>query len=173
MYNEKEIIEFLNLPSLPKKKWDGKSSFVNGVAVLNYADGEQGYAVASFDAQNESSPRIKKVFDIRQYVGIEDIFVVPSYMDGDVNEMDLDEQSKEKAKEILGEAEGLENEGVSKDDELENPKNEYYFDNITNDDEARAYIQSYNSRNRIKGRLPKTHEGLVMRLAAIYSDTRK
>ena len=87
--------------------------------------------------------------------------------------MDLDEQSKKKAKEMLKEARELENDGVEKNDELENPKNEYYFDHITNDDEAKAFIQSYNSRNRIKGRIPTTHEGLVMRLAVIYSDTQK
>jgi hypothetical protein len=87
--------------------------------------------------------------------------------------MDLDEQSKKKVKGLLDEAKELENEGVEDDNALKKPKNEYYFDHITNDDEAKAFIQSYNSRNRIKGRIPTTHDGLVMRLAVIYSDTLK
>ena len=31
---EKEVIKYLNIPSIPKKEWDGKSSFSKGVALL-------------------------------------------------------------------------------------------------------------------------------------------
>lgn len=173
---EKEVIEHLGLPSIPNKAWDGKTGFQKGVAVLEMRDGHEAYGVCVFNPDNgDKTPSIVKVFGIEPFASIKKVFVVPTYMttEEEIKDMDLDEQSKKKAKEMLKEAKELENEGIEKNDELENPKNEYYFDHITNDDEAKAFIQSYNSRNRIKGRIPTTHEGLVMRLAVIYSDTQK
>ena len=172
---EQEVIKALGLPSIPKKEWDGKSSFDKGVAVLKMRDEREAYGVCSFDAQADKSPRIVKVFGIEPFVGIGKVFVVPSYMtsEEEIKDMDLDEQSKKKVEQILGEAKELENEGTKEDDELKNPKNEYYFDHITNDEEAKAFIRSYNSRNRIKGKIPSTHDGIIMRLAVIFSDTRK
>jgi len=172
---EQEVIKALGLPSIPKKEWDGKSSFDKGVAVLKMRDEREAYGVCSFDAQEDKSPRIVKVFGIEPFIGVDKVFVVPSYMtsEEEIKDMDLDEQSKKKVKQVLMEANELENENVSDNDELTKPKNEYYFENITNDEEARAFIQAHNSRNRIKGRIPSTHEGLVMRLAVIYSENIK
>ena len=173
---EKEVIQHLGLPSIPTKAWDGKTGFQKGVAVLEMRDGHEAYGVCAFDPDNgDKTPSVVKVFGIEPFASIKKVFVVPTYMttEEEIKDMDLDEQSKKKAKEMLKEARELENEGIEKNDELENPKNEYYFDHITNDDEAKAFIQSYNSRNRIKGRIPTTHDGLVMRLAVIYSNTLK
>ena len=172
---EKEIINFLALPSIPKREWDGKSSFDKGVAVLHLMDDRECYAVCAFDASLDESPRITKVFGIEPFIGIKNVFVVPSYMStsDEIKDMDLDEQSKKNVKQVLSEANELENENVSGNDELTKPKNEYYFENITHDEEARAFIQAHNSRNRIKGRIPSTHDGLVMRLAVIYSENLK
>lgn len=172
---EKEIIAYLGLPSIPARKHDGKTSFDKGVAVLELFDDRYAYAVCSFDATTDAQPRINKVFGTEPFLRIKEIFVVPNYMSNieDIKDMDLTEDSKKKAEELLREAKELENEGVEEDNDIVNPKNEYYFDNITNDDEAKAFIQAYNSRNRIKGRIPTTHDGLVMRLAVIYSDTKK
>lgn len=167
--NEKEVVAWLNLPSIPKKKWDGKSSFLDGVAVLEYADGGLGYAIATFDAQNDPEPRIKKVFGMRQYVGIQDIYVVPSYMDENIDDMDLDERSKAKAKEVLDEAKELEEEGTKE----ENPMSqlpEWIFPEITNADEAQAWLRRYNSMNHIKGKLPQSETSLKLRLYSIYSE---
>ena len=172
---EKEIISHLNLPSIPKKEWDGKSSFSKGVALLSLQGEREAYAVASFDADVDKKPNIVKVFGIEPFVSIKQIFVVPTYMttEEEIKDMDLDEQSKKKVQQVLDEAKEIENEGVVGDEELEKPKNEYYFDHITNDEEAKAFIRSYNSRNHIKGKIPSTHDGIVMRLAVIFSDTRK
>lgn len=173
---EKELLKYLNLPSIPKKEWDGKSSYDKGVAIVCLADERKQFAVSKFDKNRDSEPRIVKTFGYEPFVKIERILVVPEYMATaeDIDKMDLDEQSKKKAEEILKEAKEIENEGKDGDDELTNPKNEYYFDNIHNDEEARAFIKSYNETNRIKrGKIPSTHEGLIMRLAVIYSDTLK
>ena len=170
---EKEVLDYLNLPAIPKREWNGKDSFKVGVAIVDLQYGGQAYAVATFDAENNTRPRIKKVFGMDWFTEIATIYVVPSYMDNNVEEMDLDQESKKKAQQILDEAKEIENEGVEVNDELSKPKNEYYFDAVHSDEEAKAFIQSYNSRNRIKGRIPTTHEGLVMRLAVIYSEQNK
>lgn len=167
---EKEICEQMRLPSIPKKEWDGKSSFKNGVAVVKTLFGDAAYAVASFDADFDKEPRIKKVFGQEIFREIMRVFVVPEYMDVDcVKDADLDDVSKKRAEELAKEAKEIEDEGLQ--EEVTLPDNEYMFDNIHNDDEAKAFIQSYNSRNRIKGRIPSTHEGIVMRLSVIYADT--
>lgn len=171
---EKTICEYLHLPSIPKKTWDGKASFDKGVAVVGMHNEREAYAVAKYDAEKDTKPRIVKVFSQEPFREVKTIFVVPNYManEEDVKTMDLDEGSKKKAEEILKEATEIENEGT--EEKVEESTNEYYFDNITNDDEAKAFIKSYNERNRIKrGRIPSTHEGLVMRLAVIWSEINK
>ena len=168
---EKEICEYLNIPSIPKKRWDGKKSFMHGVAVTNLLGGAQAYAVVSFNADEDKKPRIKKVMTIEQYVDFGDIFVVPSYMDSDVDNMDLDDESKESAKFLVDEA----NEVISSeiDDEPKPEQSEYFFDNITNDEEATAFIRAYNKKKKSKGKIPRTHEGILMRLSVIYSELNK
>lgn len=172
---EKEVIEYLNLPSLPKKEWDGKTSFGRGVAVVGLRGEREAYAVATFDSEKDKEPRIIKVFGGEPFDGIKAVFVVPAYMskESDVDGMDLDEESKKKAREILKEAEEVESEGVEEKSFLPVDK-EYYFDNIHNDEEGRAFIEAYNKRNKIrKGKVPNTHTGIVMRLAVIYSEMNK
>ena len=173
---EKEVLEYLNIPSIPKKEFDGKTAFSKGVAVVETIGKQEAFAIASFNPDNgDKEPKIVKVFGIEPFRKINKIFIVPSYMntEEEIKDMDLDEQSKTKVQQVLDEAKEIENEGVVGDKELEKPKNEYYFDHITNDEEAKAFIRSYNSRNHIKGKIPSTHDGIVMRLAVIFSDTRK
>lgn len=169
--NEKEVCEYLCIPSVPKKKWDGKKSFKNGVAVTELVGSGQAYAVATFDAERDKEPRIKHTFNIEPFSNIGDIYVVPSYMDTDVDVMDFDDVSKRAAKVLVEEAKELE-EG---DGEEKNPlpANEYFFDHIHNDEEAAAYIKSYNKANKIRARIPKTHDELVMRLSVIWSESKQ
>lgn len=169
---EKEICGALRLPSIPKKKWDKKSSFTKCVAVVKTISGLDVYAVASFDAEKDSEPRIVKVFSQEPFNEIGDIFIVPQYMDvEDIKDADLDDESKKRAEELAKEAKEIEDEGV--EEEVKEPENEYWFDHIHSDDEAASYIAAYNKTNKIKGRVPKTHEGLVMRLSVIYAETNK
>lgn len=172
---EKEIINYLNLPGIPKRVWDGLSSFDDGVAVVNLTLGNQAYAVCAFNPETDREPRIKKVFAQEPFGGIEKVFVVPSYMNtGDIDKADLDEQSKEAAKRLEEEARVLVEQENGANEEMMMQKSEYFFDHIHNDDEAIAFITAYNRDNGIKGAIPTKHDTLVMRLGVIYSDiTRK
>lgn len=167
--NEKEVCVYLDIPSIPKKKWDGKTSFQYGVAITELIGGGQSYAVVSFDNEKDLSPRVKKVFELEQFKSIGDIFIVPSYMDADVENMDLDDESKAMAQLLVDEAnEGISNTEIFNDE----PKNEYYFDNIHNDDEAIAFIRSYN-KSQSKGKkrkVPKNHESIIVALSVIYNE---
>lgn len=169
---ENEICEALRLPKIPKKKWDGKSSFKNCVAVVRTISGIEVYAVASYEADKDSEPRVVKVFSQEPFSGVGDIFIVPQYMDvEDIKDADLDDESKKRAEELAKEAKEIEDEGVEED--AKEPENEYWFDHVHSDEEAASYIAAYNKANKIKGRVPKTHEGLVMRLSVIYAETNK
>ena len=154
---EKEVCSYLNIPSLPKKEWDGKSSFKN--------------AVASYDEAKDDAPRVVKSFMTEPFYGIDKIFVVPSYMDTDVDNMDLDEQSKKAAEDLKKEVDELEKQGA--DENMEVPENEYCFDHIHNDEEAIAFIEAYNRENNIKGAIPKKHESIIARLTVIYAESLK
>lgn len=169
---ENEICKALRLPSIPKKKWDKKSGFRNCVAVVKTISGIEVYAVASYDPEKDNEPRIVKVFSQEPFNEVGDIFIVPQYMDvDDIRDADLDDESKKRAEELAKEAKEIEDEGA--EEEVKEPENEYYFSHIKDDDMARAYIAAYNKTNKIKGKVPKTHEGLVMRLSVIYAETNK
>ena len=169
---EREIIDYLRLPSIPLKEWDGKSSFKNCVAVVFLSTGYEAYAVASFDAENDDEPRIMKVFSQEPFTQILRVYIVPQYMDvDDIKDADLDDESKKRAEELAKEAKEIEDEGAQ--EEVKEPENEYWFGHIHSDEEAASYIAAYNKTNKIKGRVPKTHEGLVMRLSVIYAETNK
>lgn len=168
---EKEILLHLNIPSIPKKKWDGKSSFWRGVAVIETQDGSTAYAVATFNAESDEAPRITKVFSVGAFVSYGDIFIVPNYMNDNVDTFDLpDDKSKQAAQSLIEEAKEMEMEGVD-EPQTEIPEHEYFFPFITNDEEAQAYIRNYNrERGRRKGAIPSTHESIVLKLAAIYAE---
>lgn len=168
--NEKEICEYLGIPSIPKKKWDGKSSFKRGVGIVDLVLGGQSYAVVSFDAEKDKDCKVVKVFNMEQFkLGFDNVFVVPDYMDTDVETMDLDEESKRAAKTLVDEVKDLEN-ADDASSKVELPENEYYFPNITSDEEAIAFLTSYNKTNKIRGKIPTTHEHIIMRLSVVYSE---
>ena len=169
---KKDVCDHLRLPDIPKKKWDGSSSFEYGVGIANTKNDEQVYVAVSFDSEKDKEPRIKKTFGYDIISSIAEIFVVPAYMDdSNIEKMDLDEASKKRAMEIAKEAKEIENEGVA--DNIEMPENEYFFDHIHDDNEAHAFIESYNRKNKIKGSIPRKHEALVMRLGVIWAETNK
>lgn len=167
---EKEVIAYLNLPSIPRKEWNQIDSFQSGVAVVNMSLGRQAYAVCTFNKDEDKEPRIKKVFGIEPFTGIEKVFVVPSYMDNDTTEVDLDAESKKRAEQLAAEAQELENNGVVDEAVKEADKlPEWIFDEIHNMSEAQAWLKQYNIRNSIrKGKIPTSEETIKMRLYNIY-----
>lgn len=167
---EKEVCNYLNLPKLPVKEWDGKSAFNKGVAVVTLAGDEKAYAVAKFNPDVDTKPNITKVFACETFFDIEKVLVVPDYMETSVADADLDAESKKKAEELAQQAEEIENDGTPK---MELPENPYLFDNIHTDEEAIAFITAYNQKNGIKGAVPKKHDTILNRLLVIYSEQNK
>ena len=171
---EKEVCDYLKIPSIPKKEWNEEDSFKKGVAVVRLAVSGTGYAVCTYDAESEQEPRIIKSFASEPFYGIEKIFVVPNYMntsEQDIKEMDLDDESKKKAEQLVQEAQALTttNEEDKEIDEMQNLP-EWIFPEITNAEEARAWLQNYNNRNHNKkGKIPTNEETIKMRLLNIYS----
>lgn len=168
---EKEICMHLSIPSIPLKKWDGKTTFKNGVAVTKLASGTLAYAVCSF-SNGDKAPNVTKVFSQEPFNGIEEIYIVPSFMDTDVDKMDLDDDSKKAAEILVNEAQDL---SEQKDDDINMMKAlpEWIFDEITNKDEAQAWLRQYNATNKIKGRIPENEETLKMRLLNIHSKLKR
>lgn len=169
---EKEICDYLSLPSIPKKAWDGKTSFEKGVATVKLSFDRLAYAVCKFDSVKDVKPRVVKVFASEMFGDIVDVFVVPSYMNTELDNADLDEKSKVKAEELLQEAHEMENTAI-KEPEIVEPENEWVFDEIHNKEEAMAWIKSYNKRNKIRGVVPENEETIKMRLLAIRSELNK
>lgn len=170
---EKEICSYYGLPSIPKREWDGKSEFDKGVAVVELRDERLAYAACRYNTgKGDLQPRIVKVFSIDTICDVKDIYVVPAYMSdvNDVQDMDLDEESKKHAEQLLNEATELENEEVESNS-VDMPENEWVFDEIHNKSEAVAWLKQYNKRNGIrKGRIPQNEETLKLRLFSIYSE---
>jgi hypothetical protein len=172
---EKEIIEYLNLPSIPKKEWNQVDSFQDGVAIVSLSLGRQAYAVCTFDANTDREPRITKVFGIEPFASIDKVFVVPSYMDNDTTNADLDTESKKRAEQLVAEAQELENKGVVDEAVQEADKlPEWIFPEIQNIEQAQAYLREFNRMNCIKkGKIPTSEETIKMRLYNIYMSNKK
>ena len=172
---EKEVLSYLDLPSIPVKKWDGKAAFKKGIAVLSLKDGREVYGVCAFDPDNgEKKPSIVKVFGIEPFASVGDIFVVPAYMstEEDIKDMDLDEQSKKKVESVLKEAREIENEGTKDENPMEGLP-EWVFPEIENREQALAWLRRYNSVNKVKGKLPQSDETIKLRLFSIYTELQK
>lgn len=167
---EKEVIAYMNVPSIPKKEWNGKDSFQDGIAILNIQNDRQAYAVCTFNKDTDKAPRIKKVFSIEPFKDIDKVFVIPSYMDNSTENADLDAESKKKAEQLAAEARELENKGTV-EEAIENAENlpEWIFPEIQSLEQAQAYIREYNRINKIKkGKVPTTEESTKLRLYNIY-----
>ena len=174
---EKEVCDYLRIPSIPKKEWNKRDSFKKGVAVVKLAVSGTGYAVCTYDEDFDKEPRIIKSFASDPFYAIENVFVVPNYMntsEKDISEMDLDDESKKKAEQLVQEAQELtatseENKEIEEMQQLP----EWIFPEITNVEEARAWLQSWNSKNKVRGKIPTNEETIKMRLLNIYSQMKK
>lgn len=177
IHYEKEIINYLGLPSIPKREHDGKTPFDKGVAVVELYGGAQAYAACTFNPdKGDTEPTITRVFGLEPFHDIVKVYIVPEYMTNveEIGNMDLDAKSKKKAKILLDEAADVENGGVKQDDMDNIDKlSEWVFPEIGSKEQAVAWIKRYNSVNHIKGRIPTTEENIKLRLYAIYSEIGK
>lgn len=169
---EKEVCEYLQIPSIPRKEWNEKDSFKKGVAVVRLAVSGVGYAVCTYDEDDDVEPRIIKSFASEPFYEIEKIFVVPNYItsEKDISEMDLDDESKKKVEQLVQEAQELTQQS-EQDKEIEEMQMlpEWVFDEIHNYHEAYAWLQAWNKKNKVKGQVPTNEETIKMRLLNIYS----
>lgn len=168
---EKEVVEYLNLPKIPAREWNGKEPFDKGVALLLLRGKTYAYAACSFNPdEGDKMPKVTKVFGIEPFVTVEKVFVVPNYMtvESDIQEMDLDEDSKKRASRMLNEAREIEDDGIEKQTVKMEDLPEWIFDEIHSKDEARAWIKAYQSRNKIKGKIPTNEDVIKLRLYSIY-----
>lgn len=170
---ENEVLNYLNLPKVPKKEWNGKDEFKRGVAVIELKNGDEAYAVAGSKSlsPNDVIVRVIKTFSRELFHKVNKVYVVPDYMDEDVENFDLDEQSKEKARAIIEEAH--EQEMIDVEVKETPVENEWVFDEIHNRDEAEAYVRAYRKKHRVKGKCPTDAEALKAYLYVIASKIKK
>lgn len=166
---EAEVCEYLTIPSIPLKEWDGKSSFKSGVAVIVGYGNDKSYAVCTFDSETDKKPRILKVFSCEPFSRIESIFVVPDYMNTDVDTMDLDDESLKAAQRLADEGDAIIEENAMTEGKCV-PENPYCFEEIHNTEEAVAWLKDYYQRNKIKGRVPTNEDTIKLRLLTIWND---
>lgn len=169
MLYEKEILDFLNCPSIPKKEWDGQKPFKNACGVIESKNGIKCYAVLGF-SDKANAAYVKKVFGEEPILKILKIYPIPDYMDiNDIEKWDLDEESKNAAKTLADEALEIESENVKS----EEPTNEWIFDEIHNVDEARAFVASYRKRNKMRGKPIKDEESLKNFLYVMWKNQKR
>ena len=169
MLYEKEILEYLNVPSIPKKLWDGVKPFKNACGVVESKNGILCYAVFGF-SDKANAAFVKKVFGEEPILKIKEIYPVPDYMDmQDIDKWDLDDKSKNAAKNLADEALEIETENVKS----EEPTNEWIFDEIHNIEEARAFVASYRKRNKMRGKQIKDEESLKNFLYVMWKNQKR
>jgi len=165
----KEMKEYLNIPSCPKKEWDGKSHFDKGVAVISLTVSGVAYAVCSY-SEKDNKPHITKVFCLEPFTDIKKIYPVPAYLDTNVDKMDFDDDdSKEAMRDLIDASQTINGEGTEKKIDI---KYEWIFPEIHSAEEAIAFIKSKGGKYS-KGALPKSEDKLKARLLLIQMDEKK
>ena len=174
---EDKVCTYLNLPAIPKRTWDGKASFKKAVVAVSLTNGDKAYAIATFDADVDKKPHIVKVFGVVPFKVEDDavFYVVPEYMDTEsIANWDVDAESKKAAQALAEEARAVENEGIVDDTPKMEDLGEWIFPEISNKEEAEAWLRRYNAKNGIrKNKVPSNVETLKMRLYTIYCEINK
>lgn len=162
-----EICEFLNIPSIPNKEWDGKSSFESGVAIVKTVCDTEECAVCTFNNKVDKVAKIIKVWGSDPFLKILNVYPVPLYMEDDITKMDFhDESSKEAMEALLEEKKQLINEGI---DKPKDDTSEWGYSFIHDKKEAVAFLKT----KKIKGAIPTKEEVLKMKLKALYRSEQK
>lgn len=164
----KEVLLNLQIPSIPKKEWNGKSEFNKGVALVLRMSGVENYAICRFNKEMDEKPRVVKDFSVESFVKILACYPIPDYAESDLENMQFDnEESKEAMQELLEEKEEEVMKGVNKDEEK---LPEWIFPFIKNQAEAVAYLKSKKVRN---AHSLKDAEAIKAKLYVIYMDEKQ
>lgn len=157
---KKEVLKELNSP-MPKKKWDGKTPFDKGIAVIERVTGEKTHALCA--CKDGEHVNIIKDFTYIPFKKILEVYPSLPYMEDDMNNMDIeDEDSKEAMEGLLKEKEDI----VNDNKEPEDMGGEWGFDFIHDKEEALAFLKEKTP----KGRLPQQEEVIKAKLKAMYHD---
>ena len=157
---KKNVLKELNSP-MPKKKWDGKTQFDKGIAVVERVTGEKTYALCS--CHDGKSISIIKDFICIPFKNILEVYPSLPYMEDDINNMDIkDEDSKEAMEGLLKEKEEI----INDNKELEDMGGEWGFDFIHDKEEALAFLKE----KITNGRLPQKEEVIKAKLKAMYHE---
>lgn len=163
--NEKEVIGFIKCP-IPKKQWDKESSFTTGVAIVRRITDEEDYAVCSFNKETDDNVKIIKDFGLSPFIEIVNVFPIPEYMEDNISDMDLDEESKAAVEQLIGEKQEAINKDVKK---KESVAYEWGYDFINNKQEAVAFLKT----KQAKGRIPVNEDVLKAKLREMYHSEQK
>lgn len=158
---EKNVCSALNIPSIPLKEWDGKTSFDSGVALVERITGDEEYAICSFSSEIEESVHIVKDFGHIPFSKVIKVFPVPAYMDDNIENMDLDDDSKLAIESLISQKKEIVNEGVDV------PKEEVYewgYPFIKDRQAAIAFLKD----KKLKGRIPTSDDVLKSKLKVMY-----
>lgn len=163
--SEKEVCRYLNIPSIPNKeknKWNGKSSFKRGVALVKRMTSEEDYVCCTYNSETDEDVRVIKDFGRGIFTEIIEVYPIPAYMDDNIGEMDLDEDSKEAVQELIQEKKEMIGEGLKEEESLP----EWGYDFIHDKQEAIAFLRT----KQKKGKISDNEEVLKMKLKVMRQE---
>ena len=165
-----ETLAYLDIPKIPQKEWDRQTPFKNGVGIAKTNVGEV-YVVVGYSEDDENNLKIRKVFGLEPIIEITKVYPIPDYMDmNGIENWDVDDESKQNAMAVAKEVIEMENE---QEEEQKEEYKEWFFDEIHNLEEARAWVAAYRKRNRIKGTPPKTEDAIKNYLYVLYKNQKR
>lgn len=161
----KQVLLTLQIPSLPKRVWDGESEFNKGVCLVRRMSGIENYAICRFNKEYEAKPRVIKDFSQETFVEVLSCYPIPDYAETDIDNMQFDsDDSKEAMQELLEEKEEEIMKGVNKEEEV---LPEWIFPFINSQSEAIAYLKSKKVRN---AHSLKDADAIKSKLYVMYMD---
>jgi len=165
--SEKQVCEYLGIPSIPiKAKWDGKSPFTRGVAVIHRITDVYDYACCAFNPETDDSVNIVKDFGDVPFNQITEVYPLAAWMEDNIQGMDLSDSSKEAMEALLQEKREKIKDGT------EEPKKKEYewgYEFIHDKKEALAFLKTKN----IKGKMPAKEEVIKAKLRVMYREENK
>lgn len=160
----KECLVYLQIPSLPKKTWDGESEFNKGIALVERISKKQDYVICRYLPEKDMNVRVTKDFSGEPFIKVIECYPMPDYADVEIETMQLDEKSKEAMEALIEERNEKVNEDVpEEDDKLP----DWIFPFINNAAEAIAYLKSQGVK--VSAAL-KSEEKIKAKLYVLYQD---
>jgi hypothetical protein len=163
----KECLIYLQIPSLPKKEWDGESEFNKGIGLVERISKKQDYVICRYIPEKDMCVRVIKDFSGEPFLKVLECYPMPDYADVEIDSMQLDEQSKAAMEMLIEER----NEKISEDVQDEDEKlPDWIFPFINNKEEAVAYLKSQGVK--VPAAL-KSEDKIKAKLYVLYQDKKQ